>query len=332
MAAAGDALPPPRQRQWPAHEVLDPATAIALACPGCALPWQVHPDLAGFRLRCECGQYLTVPKLVPALPAPSEDPAVPMPAPAPAPTLAVDAQGLTTVPLTRGRETDQPMPLHLAMAPATVQFGNLAVRTRWTNAAFLELALLMSAFLLPHLLLSLLLDGEARALSLPFVSMATGVIVVLIAAVSSPYAFRALRPAAGKWWLLAAASAFAAAALAIGYSQVIDVHDEGGKLLRGLRDTLTVGWSLFVIALCPALFEELAFRGVVQGRFLALLGAQQGLWATGAAFGLCHGITAALPFHIGLGVWFGWLRERSNSLLPGMLAHALYNGTLVLAA
>lgn len=324
---------PGRVRQWPQHEVLDPATVIALTCATCALPWQVHADLAGFRLRCECGQYLTVPRSRPALPAPQQATAdLPMLPPEPAPTLAVDERGLTTVPLQRGRDTDQPMPLHLAMAPATVQHGNLATRTRWTNAAFLELALLMSAFLLPHLLIVLLLDGESRALALPFVSMGTGVLVVLIAAITSPYAFRGLRPASAPWWLIAVASAFAAAALAIGYSHLIDVHDEGGKLMRGLRDALTTPWALFVIALCPALFEELAFRGAIQGRLLALLGPHQGLLATGTAFGLCHGVTAALPFHIGLGIWFGWLRERSNSLLPGMLAHALYNGTIVIAA
>jgi membrane protease YdiL (CAAX protease family) len=87
-----------------------------------------------------------------------------------------------------------------------------------------------------------------------------------------------------------------------------------------------------VIALCPALFEELAFRGVIHGRFLALLGKSQGMLATGVCFGLCHGVTAGLPFHVGLGIYFSWLRERSSSLFPGMLTHALYNGALVLAA
>lgn len=330
MEPTGDAAGP-RTRSWPAHETLDPATAIGLTCPHCALAWQVHHDLGGFRLRCECGQYLTVPRTTPALPAPHEDRAdVPMVAPEPPPQLPVDARGLTTVPLQRGRDTEQPMPLHLPMAPGTVQHGSNSVRTRWTNAAFVELAALMTAFLLPHLLCSLLLDGEARALAMPFASMATGIVVVLIAAITSPYAFRGLRGAAGRWWLAAAVSAFAAAALALGYVQLIDSDGESAKLMRGLRDTLTTPWALFVVALCPALFEELAFRGAIQGRFLALLGPQQGLLATGAAFGLCHGVTAALPFHIGLGVWFGWLRERSDSLLPGMLAHALYNGTIVL--
>ncbi len=80
------------------------------------------------------------------------------------------------------------------------------------------------------------------------------------------------------------------------------------------------------------MFEELAFRGVVQGRFTALLGRFQGIVATGAAFGLCHGVTPALPFHVGIGIWLCWLRERSGSLLPGMVAHALYNGLIALTA
>lgn len=86
-----------------------------------------------------------------------------------------------------------------------------------------------------------------------------------------------------------------------------------------------------MIAVCPALFEELAFRGAIQRRFLAMLGRSQELLATGVCFGLCHGVTAGLPFHAGLGIYLGWLRERSTSLLPGMVAHALYNGTILLA-
>ncbi|MBM4062024.1 MAG: CPBP family intramembrane metalloprotease [Planctomycetes bacterium] len=320
----------PAVRQWPHNEVLDPARAIAVACPACAAQWRVHEDMAGFRLRCECGTWIAMPPKVPD-PAPPQ-PLAPLEPAEPPAVLQPDERGLLVVPAARGEVTDQEMPVHLPLAPASVLHGNVRTQQRWTNAAFLELALLMAAFLLPHLLADLLLEGEARALALPFVSMATGVVVVLIAAATSPYAFRGLCGAPPRHFAEATVAAAAAAALAFGWMSVVDVHDEGGAMLRGIRDSLGVPWSLFVIAVCPALFEELAFRGAVQGRLLALLGRYQGLLATGVAFGLCHGVSAALPFHVGLGVYFGWLRERAASLLPGMLAHGLYNGAIVLCS
>ncbi|MCA8976568.1 MAG: CPBP family intramembrane metalloprotease [Planctomycetes bacterium] len=319
----------PALRQWPQGEQLDPATAMTVDCPGCNGPWLVHPDLAGFRLRCACGAWMQMPprqtKPVYALPFEQQVEIAPVPE-------QRDAQGRVELPMVRGEVSDAPMPTHVPLAPGTVQHGNVETQQRWNNAAFLELALMMTAFLLPWLLVSWLFEGQARTLVMPFTSMATGVAVVLIAAVLSPYAFTGFRAAGGRFFAEAGLGAMVMAWLATLWVGFIDIDGESSSFMLGIREALGDGWALFVIAFCPALFEELAFRGAVQGRFSALLGRNHGIIATGAAFGLCHGVTAALPFHIGLGIWFCWLRERSASLLPGMLAHALYNGILVLTA
>jgi membrane protease YdiL (CAAX protease family) len=42
--------------------------------------------------------------------------------------------------------------------------------------------------------------------------------------------------------------------------------------------------------------------------------------------GLGGGWLLELPHRFGAGLVFGWLRWRSGSLLPAMLAHALHNG------
>ncbi len=86
----------------------------------------------------------------------------------------------------------------------------------------------------------------------------------------------------------------------------------------------------FVIVLSPAFFEELAFRGLLQSRLGLLLGAAQGAVVGGAVFGLAHGITYGLPFQWGLGVYLSFLRIRSDSLVPGMLCHGVYNGVIVM--
>jgi membrane protease YdiL (CAAX protease family) len=80
----------------------------------------------------------------------------------------------------------------------------------------------------------------------------------------------------------------------------------------------------------PAVLEEVMFRGMLQGRLLALMGLRTGMLTTAAAFAVCHGGTLALPIHFGLGLYLGWLRQRSGSVLPGMLAHFSYNAMIVL--
>ena len=75
--------------------------------------------------------------------------------------------------------------------------------------------------------------------------------------------------------------------------------------------------------------EELFYRGlgVPAVRFLGAI------WAvviTGAVFGLSHGIPGALPPLILFGVALGWVRLRSESVWPGVLAHGFYNAVGVL--
>ncbi|MCR9245243.1 MAG: CPBP family intramembrane metalloprotease [bacterium] len=321
----------PVVRQWPADEELDPATALSAECPGCGAPWRIHPDLAGFRVRCSCGSYVQAPKRAQA----AGDPFavfVPEQAHLPVPKLTRDNEGRLEVPHRRGETIERELPVDAPMAPGTVQHADVPTRQRWTTRAILELVLFMAAFLLPQFCIGFFFDGEARTLAMPFASLVTGVAVVLLAAALNPYVFSGVRGAKARYWIEAVLFAVGTYFLATVWVDLIDVNDEGGAMLRAWREALGPGWLLFVLAFCPAVFEELAFRGAVQGRFCALLGYYEGIIATGAAFGLCHGITAALPFHVGIGIYLCFLRSRSRSLLPCIAAHALYNGLIGLTA
>jgi hypothetical protein len=48
-----------------------------------------------------------------------------------------------------------------------------------------------------------------------------------------------------------------------------------------------------------------------------------------AAFAAIHGFPAVLPLAFALGLGFGWVRERSGSVLPAIIVHALHNGALI---
>lgn len=98
-------------------------------------------------------------------------------------------------------------------------------------------------------------------------------------------------------------------------------------------------WLLFTVVQPCA--EELAFRGALQGRLLALTAARRAgpitlaNGAVTAVFVLWHtssqppgwALAVALPSLV-----FGHLRDRSGSVLPAMLVHIFYNAGFGLTA
>jgi len=90
--------------------------------------------------------------------------------------------------------------------------------------------------------------------------------------------------------------------------------------------------SVAAIALAPALFEELLFRGVVLPSLLRSMGAGWAVFGSAVLFGLIHldgsvpGATFyRVPFAFAVGLGLGILRVRTGSLYPSILAHALLN-------
>ncbi len=82
-----------------------------------------------------------------------------------------------------------------------------------------------------------------------------------------------------------------------------------------------------VVVIGP-LAEEIAFRGYARDLFAEAVGARAGLLLTALLFGVFHGLVFAFPLAL-LGLLFGWLRERYDSLAPAVVAHALHNGLTV---
>lgn len=90
-------------------------------------------------------------------------------------------------------------------------------------------------------------------------------------------------------------------------------------------------WVVLVVAIVPAVSEELVFRGYLQRALEPRVGRWTAILAVAAAFGLVHGPTRA-PTAASLGIVLGWMASRTDSVLPGMLAHAVVNaGAIVLA-
>jgi membrane protease YdiL (CAAX protease family) len=86
-----------------------------------------------------------------------------------------------------------------------------------------------------------------------------------------------------------------------------------------------------VVALLAPFAEELFYRGLGV-RVLGFLGATGAVGGTALAFALVHGLLSALPALGFFGAVLAYVRYRTQSIWPGFIAHALYNGIGILAA
>lgn len=319
----------PAASTWPPGRALADGDALATTCAACGAPWRVHRSLAGFRVRCNCGAWVEAPApLPPTTTDATRDLAV---VPAETAALVRDAQGMVTVAGDPDATILRALPTDAALAPGTLRRASPANQARWTNRTLLEFVAMFAALLGPQLAALWWSRGNEFELLLPFVSLCSGALVAVVVAFAGPYGRLGLRAAAGRYFAEALLAAGVGLACAVAWVALL--HQASGEhdtdLVERITRHLGLPAALLVIAVTPAVLEELMFRGVLQGRLLALFGTRLGLLATAAAFAICHAQPAVLPLHLGLGLYLGWLRERAGSLYPGMLMHFAYNGSIV---
>ena len=88
--------------------------------------------------------------------------------------------------------------------------------------------------------------------------------------------------------------------------------------------------NLILFAVIAPFVEELTFRGAGQS-LLAFLGRWWSIILVGVAFGLAHGLVEALLVLVPFGIALAWLRDRTDSVIPGMFVHGLFNATALIA-
>jgi membrane protease YdiL (CAAX protease family) len=88
-------------------------------------------------------------------------------------------------------------------------------------------------------------------------------------------------------------------------------------------------WVFFLLCVAPPVLEEVAFRGVVYGVLERYVGKGEALVLSSVGFAILHLSVLSLFTHVPLGLYFGWLRQRSGSLYPPMFAHFAHNGLVV---
>jgi uncharacterized protein len=107
--------------------------------------------------------------------------------------------------------------------------------------------------------------------------------------------------------------------------------EEVTKALLQADSPLELFFVIFVVAIVPAIVEECLFRGLIQKIFERLMSPVVSAVLAGTIFGLFHVNPFEIVPLVGLGVFFGLLRYRSQSLLVPMVAHFFNNLMAVLA-
>jgi sodium transport system permease protein len=101
------------------------------------------------------------------------------------------------------------------------------------------------------------------------------------------------------------------------------------QLLGGEQSLLLI---LFVIALSPAVCEELLFRGLIMRSMVGRFRTRTVVVVTALLFGALHLYASRFVPTTVLGVLCAFLALRGHSILPAMLFHFLNNGTAVVLA
>ena len=81
----------------------------------------------------------------------------------------------------------------------------------------------------------------------------------------------------------------------------------------------------FSVAILTPFAEELLFRGFILGMLLKRYSDTQSVVISSLIFAIAHE-PIAMVLAFGGGLLYGWVRVRTGSILPGMIAHAIWNG------
>jgi CAAX protease family protein len=78
--------------------------------------------------------------------------------------------------------------------------------------------------------------------------------------------------------------------------------------------------------------EELTFRGLGQSLLYEVMGRVPAILIVGVSFGVAHGLVEALTVLVPFGIGLAIIRDRTDSVYPGMVVHAVFNGLALAAA
>lgn len=179
-----------------------------------------------------------------------------------------------------------------------------------------------------------LMTQPGAVIGIGLVSQAIIGLAAILPAILSPRPFRSrlglLRPALPVWGfpvlVLGALVPLAVGLAGAHYLAYLIAPDTTGKLLYEQMDE---GWAIpFVIfiALAPGFMEELFFRGYVQTRLLERWHPLAAILVASSLFALVHVTPHTIVLALSLGIWFGVVAWKTQSIWLTIASHAFVNG------
>jgi uncharacterized protein len=125
---------------------------------------------------------------------------------------------------------------------------------------------------------------------------------------------------------------------AVGTMALSIIVSQLGPSPEGIKDAMKVVQeprfflvSLLVLAVLAPVVEELIFRGLLYGWLEGRWGPRMAVAVSTVAFAAAHIEPAHVVLVLPLGLLFGWLRWRTDSILPSLFSHVANNGMAVIA-
>jgi CAAX protease family protein len=161
-----------------------------------------------------------------------------------------------------------------------------------------------------------------------------GILLLIARGLPRRDVFALRRPASwGRALGLTVGALVAIWAVSAALAPILDANEEQGLVPSdwdSSRAGAFIAFFLVVTFVAPTV-EELTYRGL-GFTLLAPYGTWVAILTTGVLFGAAHGLLVALPVLSVFGIVVGWLRARTDSVYPGMLLHAAFNGTALIVS
>ncbi|TWU40878.1 ABC transporter permease subunit/CPBP intramembrane protease [Novipirellula artificiosorum] len=120
--------------------------------------------------------------------------------------------------------------------------------------------------------------------------------------------------------------------LASWINQMYPVSEQAAAAMKPFAEQITTApWLsvVFLMALVPAVCEELAFRGFIFGGLQRGKNAVRAVVVTAILFGISHGVLQQSIAATVMGLLLGFIALRTGSVLPGILLHLTNNALSV---
>jgi membrane protease YdiL (CAAX protease family) len=85
---------------------------------------------------------------------------------------------------------------------------------------------------------------------------------------------------------------------------------------------------IFFVAVMPAVFEELAYRGFLLGKLLLVTEKKQAIFISAFLFAIMHTSAISLVWLIPFAILIGYVRVRQNTIWYGVCVHFCFNFTV----